>query len=186
VVLMKSDLLDAVTAIKLGREVIRNIKQNLFWAFFYNCVGIPITAGLLYPVNGMKLNPMFGAAAMSLSSIFVVSNALRLRNFKDGRQETTGDDAERNEMQNRRTSTEQNIQTEKEGNKMKKVITVDGMMCAHCTGRVQKALEEFSFISSVEMNLEAKTATVETGEDFDAEAVKKAIAEAGYEVTEIC
>lgn len=164
VVLMKSDLLDAVTAIRLGRAVIRNVKENLFWAFFYNCVGIPIAAGLLYPINGMKLNPMLGAAAMSLSSIFVVSNALRLRNFKAWERK------------------EQKKIIEKEEKSMKKIITIEGMMCGHCTGRVQKTLEGLAFITNVEMNLEEKTATVETTEEFDAGAVKEAITADGYEV----
>ena len=84
IILMKNDLRDAVTAMKLSRAVIRNIKENLFWAFFYNCIGIPLAAGVLYPSFGIRLNPMFGAAAMSLSSIFVVGNALRLRGFKSG------------------------------------------------------------------------------------------------------
>ena len=120
VVLMKSDLLDAVNAIRLSRNVIRNIKQNLFWAFFYNCIGIPLAAGIFAPA--LRLTPMFGAAAMSLSSVCVVSNALRLKLFKP-------------------VSGNQNIiEHRKEEPKMKKTITIEGMMCQHCSGRVRDAL----------------------------------------------
>ena len=157
IVLVKNDLRDAVTAMKLSRMVIRNIKQNLFWAFFYNCVGIPLAAGLCYPVFGLRLTPMFGAAAMSLSSLFVVSNALRLKGFRSG--------------------------FHMEGGKnMTKVITVEGMMCGHCTGRVQKVLEAVEGVASVEMSIENKTATVELSADVADEVLKGVITEAGYEV----
>lgn len=162
IVLMKSDLRDAATAVSLSRAVIRNIKQNLFWAFFYNCVGIPLAAGCWYPVFGIRLNPMFGAAAMSLSSIFVVGNALRLRRFKSG---FDGGErpAERKET-------------------MTKVMTIEGMMCAHCTGRVQKALEAVEGVSAVTMSLEEKTATVELSKEVQDEVLTNAVTEAGYEV----
>ncbi len=161
IVLMKNDLRDAVTAMKLSRQVIRNIKQNLFWAFFYNCIGIPLAAGLWYPMFGLRLTPMFGAAAMSMSSIFVVSNALRLKGFKSGFSSVEG------------------------GTNMTKVITVEGMMCGHCTGRVQKVLEAVEGVTSVEMSLENKTATVELSADVADEVLKSVITEAGYEVVEI-
>lgn len=162
IVLMKSDLRDAATAVSLSRAVIRNIKQNLFWAFFYNCVGIPLAAGCWYPVFGIRLNPMFGAAAMSLSSIFVVGNALRLRRFKSG-----FDGGER-PAERKKTMT--------------KVMTIEGMMCAHCTGRVQKALEAVEGVSAVTMSLEEKTATVELSKEVQDEVLTNAVTEAGYEV----
>lgn len=163
IILMKSDLRDAVTAMRLSRSVIRNIKQNLFWAFFYNSIGIPLAAGLLYIPFGLRLTPMFGAAAMSMSSIFVVGNALRLRGFKSG--------FKTNQKEG--------------GSNMTKVITVEGMMCAHCTGRVQKALEAVEGVSSVTMSLENKTATVELSGEVSEDALKAAVTEAGYEVTAV-
>ncbi len=166
IVLMKSDLRDAVTAMKLGRSVIRNIKQNLFWAFFYNSVGIPLAAGLWYPAFGIKLNPMFGAAAMSLSSIFVVGNALRLRRFKSGFRENT-------------ECVEERSQT------MTKVITIEGMMCGHCTGRVQKVLEAIEGVSEVIMSLEEKTATVQMEEEVTDDVLIAAVTDAGYEVIKV-
>lgn len=171
IILMKNDLLDAVTAVRLSRAVIRNIKENLFWAFFYNCIGIPIAAGLLYPVFGWKLNPMFGAAAMSLSSIFVVCNALRLRRFRaEGVQ--PAEMTHENNKQERKTT-------------MKKTITIEGMSCGHCTGRVQKALEALEGVESVEMSLEQKTAVVAGQSDIADESLRTAVEEAGYEVISI-
>ena len=225
IILMKSDLRDAVTAVGLSRAVIRNIKQNLFWAFFYNAIGIPLAAGLWYPIYGIKLNPMFGAAAMSLSSIFVVGNALRLRGFKSGfasrRSSGAGDEAEAEwtadseeaargtgegipegtaeaaeRLYGERTAADTAdtpVETEKNadsaaGNRaerkesMTKVMTIEGMMCGHCTGRVQKALEAIEGVSAVTMSLEAKTATVELAAEVSEEALTAAVAEAGYEV----
>ena len=203
IVLMKSDLRDAVTALRLSRAVIRNIKQNLFWAFFYNVIGIPLAAGLWYPAFGLRLNPMFGAAAMSLSSIFVVGNALRLRGFRDGftklvkktteAKETEVKETEAKETEVKETEvketeakeTEKKEKAEREERKMTKVMTIEGMMCGHCTGRVQKALEAVEGVSSAAMNLEAKTATLElTGEVSD-ETLTAAVTEAGYQVTGI-
>ena len=166
IVLMKSDLRDAVTAVGLSRAVIRNIKQNLFWAFFYNAIGIPLAAGVWYPAFGIKLNPMFGAAAMSLSSIFVVGNALRLRGFKSGFARKVNQSAKK----------------ESEEKTMTKVMTIEGMMCGHCTGRVQKALEEVSGVGTVTMSLEDKTATVVLEGEVTDEALTAAVTEAGYEV----
>lgn len=211
IILMKNDLRDAVTAMKLSRAVIRNIKENLFWAFFYNCIGIPLAAGVLYPAFGIRLNPMFGAAAMSLSSIFVVGNALRLRGFKSGftplkkgTQET-----ERTEQAETKQATEQvtkqdaanakqcmleasadqnsksNQEKEKEKertNTMTKVISIEGMMCNHCTGTVQKALEAVEGVKAVTMSLEQKNATVELASDVADEVLTKAVVDAGYEV----
>ena len=196
IILMKNDLRDAVTAMKLSRAVIRNIKENLFWAFFYNCIGIPLAAGVLYPAFAIRLNPMFGAAAMSLSSIFVVGNALRLRGFKSGftplKQETpeaarTGKEttqaAAEGEQCILEASAEQNSKQEKERtNTMTKVISIEGMMCNHCTGTVQKALEAVEGVKAVTMSLEQKNATVELASDVADEVLTKAVVDAGYEV----
>ncbi len=189
IVLMKNDLRDAVTAMKLSRQVIRNIKQNLFWAFFYNCIGIPLAAGLLYPVFGLRLTPMFGAAAMSMSSIFVVSNALRLKGFKNGFKSSTKSSIEENVVESElfgENVDNGNSNTNMQGGmNMKKIITVEGMMCGHCTGRVQKVLEAVEGVVSVEMSLENKTATVELSTDVADELLTGVITEAGYEVVGI-
>lgn len=165
IILMKSDLRDAVTAIRLSKAVIRNIKENLFWAFFYNSIGIPLAAGVLYPWTGLKLNPMFGAAAMSLSSVCVVANALRLRNFKEAKE------ALNNQL--------------KEEKKMTKTMIVEGMSCGHCTARVQKALEAVEGVASVEMSLEEKSAVVTLDREVPDEVLKDAVVKADYEVVEI-
>ena len=200
IILMKNDLRDAVTAMKLSRAVIRNIKENLFWAFFYNCIGIPLAAGVLYPAFQIRLNPMFGAAAMSLSSIFVVGNALRLRGFKSGftplkkrtpeasHKETEITHAAAEEEQCiLRTPAEQNnrqdVKQEKERtNTMTKVISIEGMMCNHCTGTVQKALEAVEGVKAVTMSLEQKNAAVELASDVADAVLTKAVVDAGYEV----
>lgn len=200
IILMKNDLRDAVTAMKLSRAVIRNIKENLFWAFFYNCIGIPLAAGVLYPAFQIRLNPMFGAAAMSLSSIFVVGNALRLRGFKSGftplkkeSPEVTRKEIEithaaaEGEQCILKTPAEQNnrqdVKQEKERtNTMTKVISIEGMMCNHCTGTVQKALEAVEGVKAVTMSLEQKNATVELASDVADEVLTKAVVDAGYEV----
>ena len=177
IILMKSDLRDAVTAIRLSKAVIRNIKENLFWAFFYNSIGIPLAAGALYPFFGIKLNPMFGAAAMSLSSVCVVANALRLRRFKEAAKES-GKEAERKEEPD-------NNHIIKEEKKMTKTMIVEGMSCGHCTGRVQKALEAVEGVASVEMSLEEKSARIVLNKEVPEEELKNAVTEAGYEVAEI-
>ena len=200
IILMKNDLRDAVTAMKLSHAVIRNIKENLFWAFFYNCIGIPLAAGVLYPAFQIRLNPMFGAAAMSLSSIFVVGNALRLRGFKSGftplkkeAPEVTRKEIEithaaaEGEQCILKTPAEQNnrqdVKQEKERtNTMTKVISIEGMMCNHCTGTVQKALEAVEGVKAVTMSLEQKNATVELASDVSDEVLIRAVTDAGYEV----
>ena len=200
IILMKNDLRDAVTAMKLSRAVIRNIKENLFWAFFYNCIGIPLAAGVLYPAFQIRLNPMFGAAAMSLSSIFVVGNALRLRGFKSGFTPLKKEAPEvtRKEIEITHAATEgeqcilktpaeqnnrQDVKQEKERtNTMTKVISIEGMMCNHCTGTVQKALEAVEGVKAVTMSLEQKNATVELASDVSDEVLTKAVVDAGYEV----
>lgn len=175
IVLMKNDLLDVVNAIKLSKAVIRNIKQNLFWAFFYNCIGIPLAAGVFFNLWGLKLNPMFGAAAMSLSSICVVSNALRLKLFKF---QTT----EKNSVYHIKNK---KIREEKGAIQMKKVITIEGMMCKHCQGKVKKILKEIDGVTNVDVNLEDKTATVMMDKDIDNQLLIEPIVDADYEVLNI-
>ena len=180
IILMKSDLRDAVTAVRLSRKVIRNIKQNLFWAFFYNAIGIPLAAGVWYPLFGVRLDPMFGAAAMSLSSICVVGNALRLRGFRSG----FGKTGRTLTAENEKSTGAEAIPAERKKS-MTKVMTIEGMMCAHCTGRVQKALEAVAGVSGVTMSLEEKTATVEMQEEAADQVLTDAVSGAGYQVTEI-
>ncbi|MDD4569677.1 MAG: heavy metal translocating P-type ATPase [Tepidanaerobacteraceae bacterium] len=175
IVLIKSDLMDAVGAMELSRATIRNIKQNLFWAFFYNSLGIPIAAGVLYPVLGIKLTPMIGAAAMSLSSFFVVTNALRLRNFKPAVYKT--DYAAEKILQNYK-----NIERGKE--KMEKTLKIKGMMCNHCKMHVGKALNALDKVKA-EVSLEDNSAKVSASKEISDEALKQAVKAAGYEVTSI-
>ena len=174
VVLMKSDLLDVVTAIQLSRAVIRNIKQNLFWAFFYNAIGIPLAAGVFYTILGWKLNPMFAAGAMSLSSFCVVTNALRLKFFKPV---TTNFDL-RTDVHDWAT------ESIKEEKKMIKVIKIEGMSCKHCSSRVEKALKALPGVEAV-VDLEQKEAKLTTYGNVSDETLKKAVEDAGYEVVSI-
>lgn len=183
VVLMKNDLLDAVTAIRLSKAVIRNIKENLFWAFFYNSLGIPVAAGVFYAAFGLKLNPMIGAAAMSMSSIFVVSNALRLKRFqvsKGAIEEQEG--IPEPVLQSMEMETDQ-IEDKKEEAKMM-TMKIEGMMCPHCQAAVKKALEAFDGVTA-EVSLEDKAAYITASGDVDREALKKAVEDAGYEVSGI-
>lgn len=192
IVLMKNDLLDAVGAVKLSKAVIRNIKENLFWAFFYNSIGIPLAAGVLYPLFQIKLNPMFGAAAMSLSSVCVVSNALRLRWVKlhdtkktqsephqDVAASTIADINQHNALDNNIKSTN----NDKGESTMTTTISIEGMMCAHCQAHVEKALKEVAGVTEVTVSLENKNAVV-TG-NASVEALKQAVVDAGYEVTDV-
>lgn len=192
IVLMKNDLLDAVGAVKLSKAVIRNIKENLFWAFFYNSIGIPLAAGVLYPLFQIKLNPMFGAAAMSLSSVCVVSNALRLRwvklhdakktqsePYQDVAASTIADINQHNALDNNIKSTKK----DKGGSTMTTTISIEGMMCAHCQAHVEKALKEVAGVTEVTVSLENKNAVV-TG-DASVETLKQAVVDAGYEVTDV-
>ncbi len=186
IVLMKDSLLGAVAAIQLSKAVIRNIKQNLFWAFFYNIIGIPVAAGLLYLPFGLKLSPMFGAAAMSLSSVCVVSNALRLKRLRlnPGNSSTVNNHMDNNAV-NSTDSNKNNINTlRKEDLIMTKKIIIEGMMCEHCTGRVEKALRAVNGVTDVVMSLEEKSATVTADGTGDNE-LKDAVTEAGYEVVSI-
>lgn len=160
IVLMKNNLLDVIKAIDLSKAVIKNIKINLFWAFFYNSIGIPISAGILYQNLGIKLNPMLGAAAMSLSSVCVVTNALRLRNFK--------------------------VKYDEEELMMKqKVISIEGMQCNHCKMSVEKALNLIEEVVKVDVNLSNKTATVDYEKEISDNKIKEVIEEAGFTVKNI-
>ncbi|MDO5410321.1 MAG: heavy metal translocating P-type ATPase [Lachnospiraceae bacterium] len=181
IVLMRNDLLDAVTAVKLSKAVIRNIRQNLFWAFFYNCLGIPLAAGILYPAFGLRLNPMFGAAAMSMSSLFVVSNALRLRFFPVHHSKT--EEIKGTEEGNLDHLIEMEAADAAEQEEIHMVtIKIEGMMCMHCQGRVKKALEAIEGVAA-DVNLEDKAAYVTGCEDL--ELLKKTVTDAGYEVISI-
>lgn len=180
IILMKSKLTDAITAIRLSRAVIKNIKENLFWAFFYNVIGIPLAAGIWYPVFGIRLNPMFGAAAMSLSSLFVVGNALRLRNFKSTDSVEIMEDALRDMKVE-----EKEMDRKMEEKEMKKTMIIEGMSCGHCTARVQKALEEIEGVESVVMSLEEKSAQITLSAPIEDEVLGNAVTQAGYDVIEI-
>ncbi len=182
IVLMKSDLIDVAAAVELSRATIRNIKQNLFWAFFYNSLGIPLAAGVFYYALNWQLNPMFAAAAMSLSSVTVVTNALRLRFFKSKfRSEAPVESACGGAC-----PLEMKENTNQGGNKtMNKTMIIEGMMCAHCTGRVEKALAAVDGVSAVEMSLEGKSAALTLSKDVDDKVLADAVTEAGYEVVSI-
>lgn len=179
VVLMKSSLDDVPAAIHLGRKVLRNIRENLFWAFIYNTIGIPIAAGVFYPLFGWKLNPMFGAAAMSLSSFCVVTNALRLNFVKLHGKKTLNKDIQDKDISN------QNIQSVKENNTMTKKMTVTGMMCAHCEARVKKTLEALPQVESANADHENNLVEVVLKEDIDDAALKAAVEGEGYTVESI-
>ena len=182
VVLMKSDLLDAVTAIELSRAVIRNIKQNLFWAFFYNTIGIPLAAGIFFPLFGLRLNPMFGAAAMSLSSVCVVSNALRLKLFQPRRKAVADTSAPIPATTPERVG---ETKSENQGeNGMEKKMMIEGMSCGHCSARVEKALNALEGVSA-KVDLEAKCAAISTQGKVSDEQLKAAVVDAGYEVVSL-
>lgn len=171
-VLMRNDLLDAVTAVRLSKSVIKNIKENLFWAFFYNTIGIPLAAGVLYPMFELKLSPMFGAAAMSLSSVCVVLNALRLKRFKVKRSPAA--EAAREDVL---------IESEGAGDRrkeeMKYELMIQGMMCGHCQKHVSDALNAMEGVTA-EVNLDAGTATVTSDKEISMDAFASVIEDAGY------
>jgi len=184
VVLMKNSLNDVVTAINLSKAVLKNIKMNLFWAFFYNILGIPIAAGAFYPAFGLRLSPMIGAAAMSLSSLFVVTNALRLRFFKEKEADDSNSNATISALsavmgKNENNSGNKPLNMEGEIT-MKKIITVEGMMCAHCQMHVQKALAAVDGVIDASVDLESKKATVSLSKDVEDKVLFNAITEAGY------
>lgn len=178
VVLMKSSLLDIPAAMDLSHAVLRNIKQNLFWAFFYNSIGIPVAAGVLYPALHLTLNPMLAAAAMSLSSVCVVSNALRLRGWKPpffaDQPAPTAPLPESAVFQSQG----------KEENTVNKTIHIDGMMCTHCTGRVEKALNDLPGVEPT-VDLDSKSAAVTCTPDVSDDTLRQAVEDAGYHVTGI-
>lgn len=181
VVLMKSKLADVPAAIRLSRSVLRNIHENLFWAFFYNTIGIPLAAGLLIPVLGWKLNPMFGAAAMSLSSFCVVTNALRLnllniRSTKKDKKKQKAIDVSIININNNE---------KKEVNEMTKTMNIKGMMCGHCEAAVKKALEALPEVASAEVSHEKGTAVVTLEKEIADDVLKKTIEDKDYEVVEI-
>ena len=172
VILTGSRLSDAVNALHLSKATMKNIKQNLFWAFFYNCIGIPVAAGVLYPAFGLSLNPMLGALAMSFSSFFVVSNALRLKLHKPAMEYT-----------NETIETSHTFET-KETNEMTKTIHIEGMMCPHCVRHATEALNKLEGVTAV-VSLEQKNAVCTLTADVSDEVLKAAIVDAGYEVTGI-
>ena len=177
IVLMKSDLLDVSTAIQLSKAVIRNIKQNLFWAFIYNIIGIPIAAGVFFLSFGWKLNPMLGAFAMSFSSVFVVSNALRLRWFR----------AKHGSLPERRQAevNMENIYQKGVFQSMEKVLFIEGMVCGNCVKHVHKALTELAGVQEAAVELESKTATVRLDNSVSDDALKAAVEDAGYTLVSI-
>ena len=177
VVLMKSSIKDVAAAIRISRHTLRNIHENLFWAFFYNVLGIPLAAGCYIAAFGWTLNPIFGAAAMGLSSFCVVSNALRLNLVKP--YDNTKDRAIKDPVRGNLIKQQMNTETRKEGNEMK--ITVNGMMCAHCEAHVKKALEAIDGIESVVADHEKNLVTITNTKEVDEASIKAAVAEAGYE-----
>ena len=162
-----------MTAVQLSRAVIRNIKENLFWAFCYNAIGIPLAAGVFYPLLNWQLSPMFGSAAMSFSSVFVVCNALRLKGFQPGFRKKCGG-----------KTIAVSAEKKKGEPTMKKTIKIEGMMCSHCTGRVDKALNALDGVTAT-VSLEDKAAYVTVDGAVTDEELKKAVVDAGYEVTGI-
>ena len=178
VVLMRSSLMDIVDAAALSRATLRNIRQNLFWAFFYNSIGIPVAAGVLYPALGITLNPMIAAAAMSLSSVCVVSNALRLRGWTGSAPVRRGETPANTQSEPAAPAAQHN----EEEPTMKKTLSIEGMMCAHCAAHVEKALNALPGVTAA-VDLAGSSAVV-TGDVSD-ETLKKAVADAGYTVTDI-
>lgn len=182
IVLVKSKLTDVSAAVRLSRQVLKNIHENLFWAFFYNCIGIPVAAGILVPFTGLSLNPMIAAAAMSLSSFCVVTNALRLNFFDPG---NAARDKRAKEVSMPELDGFIKIEEKEQGKENKdmvKVLDVEGMMCAKCQAHVQKALEGVAGVTAVEVSLENKTASVTMESEISDEMLYGAVTEAGYEV----
>lgn len=185
IVLMKSKLQDVSAAIRLSRQVLKNIHENLFWAFFYNCIGIPLAAGILVPVLGLSLNPMFAAGAMSLSSFCVVTNALRLNLFavRSTRRDKEHKRVPMPEFIDGFTGIEQTaMPNKKEEKQMVKVLDIEGMMCAHCQAHVKEALEGLEGVTQVEVSLEDKQASVTMAQEISDESLTEAVTKAGYKV----
>ena len=208
VVLMKNDITAVASAIRLSRAVVANIKENLFWAFFYNCLGIPIAAGLFYPLWGWHLTPALASLAMSCSSLFVVGNALRLTRFQDKAQKVSLDSnltvegqalgalriahlkpeflADiRTEGENDQNTRGAELFSEAERIDMQKTIKINGMMCAHCEAHVRKALEALEGVEKAEVSHEKGEAVVTLGSNVDDAVLKAAVVEAGYEVLQV-
>ena len=186
VVLMNSRLSDVPAAIRLSRAALRNIHENLFWAFFYNAIGIPIAAGVFYPAFQLKMNPMLGALAMSFSSVFVVSNALRLRWFKA--KHTAAAPKMVSSPSDRGVeiaSKEIMASNEKGETNMEKVISIEGMACMHCVNHVQQALSAVPGVKEAKVDLESKSATVSVDGSVTDAALKAAVDEAGYQAVSI-
>ena len=185
VVLMRSSLADVPAAVRLSRATLRNIHENLFWAFFYNAIGIPLAAGLFVGVLGWKLNPMFGAAAMSLSSFCVVTNALRLNlcRVHDARK----DKKIRKQITSAIITDNGAEETEegKEEKAMTRTLSVEGMMCSHCEGRVKKALEALEGVSAAEVSAQSGTAVVTLVSQVPDSALRAAVEAEGYPVKDI-
>ncbi len=184
VVLMKNSLRDAPAAIRLSRATLRIIHENLFWAFFYNCIGIPLAAGVFIGVTGWQMNPMFGAAAMSLSSFCVVTNALRLNLVKihDPSKDRKMKNAVHGPLFEAGAAADEKVNTEKGDSDMKKVMKIEGMMCPHCEARVKKALEAVDGVISAAPSHEKAEAVLELSKAVSDEALTAAVTEAGYEV----
>ena len=192
IVLIKNDLLDVVSAIDLSKATINNIKMNLFWAFFYNAIGIPVAAGVFFSSFGFKLNPMIGALAMSFSSVCVVTNALRLRNFKPRflkrlKKENLLDkyyiDDKKQNINNKEKETKES--EEKSMSEFIKEVSIEGMSCNHCKMSVEKAVGNIKGVTSVEVSLENKNAIVKSNVEIDEEKIKNAIEEEGFKVVDI-
>ena len=178
VVLMKSRLIDVPAAVRLSRATLTNIHENLFWAFFYNVIGIPLAAGLWYPLLGWKLNPMFGAAAMSLSSFYVVTNALRLNLCR-----VYDPKHDRKATSDRKNKTDKPNESEEKS--MTKTMNIEGMMCGHCEARVKKALEALDAVSEAAVSHESGTAVVTLSSDISDEKLKETVEAEDYKVTSI-
>lgn len=198
IVLIKNDLLDVVSAIDLSKAVINNIKMNLFWAFFYNAIGIPVAAGVFYFSLGFKLNPMIGALAMSFSSVCVVTNALRLRNFKPKflkrlKKENLLDkyyienkNDKDNIINNKTTEENKNKESgDKSMSEFVKEVSIEGMSCNHCKMSVEKAVGSIEGVTNVEVSLENKNAIVKSNVELDEDKIKNAIEEEGFKVVDI-
>ena len=188
VVLMKSRLSDVPAAIRLSRATLRNIHENLFWAFFYNVIGIPLAAGVWYPLFGWKLNPMFGAAAMSLSSFCVVTNALRLNWFKmhdaskDKRLKRQIVISNKEKDMGREELPDSASQEKKEESAMTKTMKIEGMMCGHCEARVKKCLEALPQVDEAAVSHEAGTAVLTLNAEVADDVLKKTVEDQDYQV----
>ena len=200
IVLMKSKLSDVPAAIRLSRATLTNIHENLFWAFFYNVIGIPLAAGIWIPIFGWQLNPMFGAAAMSLSSFCVVTNALRLNlvRIHDGRKDKKRrgrtvvlEAVEPAKASGQNQAKEEMLDTDKSGSKkkismegknMEKTLKIEGMMCGHCEARVKKALEALPEVAEAEVSHEAGTAVVTLNSEVENAVLQKAVEDQDYKV----